>query len=81
MLFRFKSIRATHQRMINKTFQEEIGETLEWYIDDMIIESNQEELHSQHLQRVFKRVRKYNMHLKPEKRTFGVRAGKLWVSI
>lgn len=40
MLFRFNNIRETHQRMINKTFQEEIGETLGWYIYDMIIESN-----------------------------------------
>lgn len=46
-------------------------------LDDMIVKSSQEELHAQHLKRVFKMVRKYNMILNPVKCTFGVRNNKL----
>lgn len=42
---------------MNKVFLEEIGKMLEVYINDMIVKSNQEECHDQHLSRVFKRVR------------------------
>ena len=41
--------------MMNKVFKEEIGETLEIYMDD-IVKSNDEELHDKHLTCVFRRV-------------------------
>lgn len=43
--------------MMNKIFQEKIGETLEVYMDDIIVKSDQEDLNAQHIQRLFKRLR------------------------
>lgn len=45
-------------------------------MDDMIIKSDQEELHTQHFQREFRKVRQYDIRLNPEKSNFGVRIDK-----
>lgn len=42
--------------MMNMIFEEEIGEVLEVYMDDMIVKSNQEEQHDKYLTSVFRRV-------------------------
>lgn len=42
MPFGLKNASVTYQRMMNKIFQEEIGDTLELYMYDMIVKSNQE---------------------------------------
>ena len=39
MPFRVKNIRATYQHMVNKVFKELLGNTMEAYVDDMIIKS------------------------------------------
>lgn len=49
MPFRLKNMSVTYQRMINKVFQDKIGEVLEVYTDNMIVKSSQEESHDQHL--------------------------------
>lgn len=61
MPFRLNNVDATYQRMMNNIFQEEIGEALEVYMNDMIVKSGQEELHTYHLQGVFKKVQQYDM--------------------
>lgn len=43
--FGLKNIGATYKRMMNKDFKEEMGETLEIYVDDMIVKLSKEELH------------------------------------
>lgn len=48
--FGLKNVDATYQAIMNKVFQKEIGETLEVYMDDMIVNFGQEEIHDQHLQ-------------------------------
>lgn len=63
--------------MMNKVFKEEIGDTFEVYIDDMLVKFSEEKLHDKHLTRVFQIVRQYNMRLNLEKRAFGVRAKKM----
>lgn len=60
--------------MMNKGFREDIWETLEVYMDDLIVKSIQEEFHDQHLWQVFKRVRQYNMNLNRKKWEFGVKS-------
>lgn len=45
-------------------------------MDAILVKFGQEELYDQHIQRVFKRIRQYNMRLNPEKCTFRVRADK-----
>jgi hypothetical protein len=76
MPFGLKNARATHQWMMNKVFQAEIGDMLEVYMDDMIVKSKDEDEHTAHLRRVFEQARKCKMRFNPEKCTFGVRASK-----
>jgi len=57
-------------------FEEQIGKTMEVYIDDMLVKSLRAEDHLTHLQETFKILRKYNMKLNPEKCVFGVGSGK-----
>src|SRR3954468_9839273 len=76
MPFGLKNAGATYQRMMNKVFRGEIGDTLEVYMDDMIVKSREDVDHTAHLERVFKQARSCKMRFNPEKCTFGVRAGK-----
>ncbi|CAJ2637946.1 unnamed protein product [Trifolium pratense] len=76
MPFGLKNAGATYQRMMNKVFNNEIGDMLEVYMDDMIVKSEEEVDHTAHLKKVFDQARKYNMRFNPEKCTFGVKAGK-----
>lgn len=50
---------------------------IEVYVDDMIAKSQTEVDHLDHLLKLFKRLRKYQLRLNPNKCTFGVRSGKL----
>lgn len=43
MPYVLKNIRFMYQRVMNKIFKEEIGETLEVYMDVMIVKSSKEE--------------------------------------
>lgn len=43
MPFGLKNTRETYQRIMNKIFDEEIGEMVEVYMDDMIFKFNKEE--------------------------------------
>lgn len=50
MLFDLKNVRAAYRRIMDKVFSEEIGETLDIYIDDTIVKFNK------HFYHVFQRV-------------------------
>ncbi|KAI5344038.1 hypothetical protein L3X38_011915 [Prunus dulcis] len=39
MPFGLKNARATYQRLVNKIFKEQIGKTMEVYVDDMLVQS------------------------------------------
>lgn len=62
---------------MNKVFKKEIRDMLEVYMDDMIVKSVEESKQRHHLEEVFAHARQYNMHLNPEKCTFGVKEGKI----
>lgn len=49
MPFILENSRTSYQRMMNKVFNEKIGETMYTYMDGMIIKSNKEKLHDKHL--------------------------------
>ncbi|XP_058787909.1 uncharacterized protein LOC131662207 [Vicia villosa] len=49
--FGLKNAKATYQRMMNKVFRAEIGDMLEVYMDDMIVQSQEETDHSVHLKK------------------------------
>ena len=57
-------------------FQEQIGASMEVYIDDMLVKSATAELHIGHLSEAFQILKEYNMKLNPAKCAFGVSAGK-----
>ena len=76
MPFGLKNAGATYQRLVNKMFEEQIGKSMEVYIDDMLVKSLRAEDHLAHLQKTFEILRKYNMKLNPEKCAFGVGWGK-----
>ena len=71
-----KKAGATYQRLVNRMFADKLGDTMEAYIDDMLVKS----LHAadllRHLRDCFKTLNKYGMKLNPAKCTFGVSSGE-----
>ena len=73
--FGLKNAGATYQRLVTKMFRPLLGSTMEVYIDDMLVKSNQSPDHTTHLQQTFDLLREYSMKSNPLKCAFGVRAG------
>ncbi|CAA0829593.1 Uncharacterized mitochondrial protein AtMg00860, partial [Striga hermonthica] len=76
MTFGLKNAGATYQRLVNKMFAHLIGHTMEVYVDDMLVKSEQAPDHIAHLSEVFDILREYSMVLNPKKCTFEVGSGK-----
>ena len=47
--FELRNAGATFQRMVNKIFKDLIGDTMEVYVDDMLVKSVQSMEHLEHL--------------------------------
>ncbi|KAI3696981.1 hypothetical protein L6452_29656 [Arctium lappa] len=76
MPFGLKNAGSTYQRLVNMMFKEHLGDTMEVYIDDMLVKSKHADDHIGHLKQSFDILREYKMKLNPTKCSFGVRAGK-----
>jgi hypothetical protein len=76
MPFGLKNAGATYQRLVNRMFCNELGKTMEAYVDDMLVKSIKSNDHIDDLSRCFDILRVYGMKLNPMKCTFGVRGGK-----
>ena len=76
MPFGLKNAGATYQRLVTKIFQLLLGNTMEAYIDDMLVKSKEHFDHTKHLQEAFELLRRYGMKLNPLKCEFGVSVGK-----
>ena len=76
MPFGLKNAGATYQRLVTKMFRPLLGNTMEVYIDDMLVKSKQCLNHAAHLQQTFDPLREYGMKLNPLKCAFGVSAGR-----
>ncbi|KAL2236614.1 UNVERIFIED_CONTAM: Retrovirus-related Pol polyprotein from transposon [Sesamum indicum] len=76
MPFGLKNAGATYQRLVNKMFAQQIGKTMEVYVDDMLVKSQQPDEHLEHLKVAFAIMREHGMKLNPSKCTFGVGGGK-----
>ena len=61
---------------MDRMFREQIGKTMEVYVDDIIVKSDSVEQHANDLAEVFQQIRKYDMRLNPKKCVFGVEGGK-----
>lgn len=66
----------TSHGLVNMVFADEIGKTMEVYVDGMLIKSVRARDHVYHPDQMFNIARKYGMKLNPLNCTFGVRAGK-----
>ena len=53
MPFGLKNAGATYQRLVNKMFANYLGDTMEVYIDDMLVKSLHVEQHLEHLCQAF----------------------------
>ena len=76
MPFGLKNAGATYQHLVNKVFTNLIGQTMEVYVDNMLVKSFKKENHVLNLREMFSLLRKYNMKLNPAKCAFGVGSGK-----
>ena len=57
-------------------FADKLGNTMDVYIDDMLVKSLRAVDHLSHLKECFKTLNEYEMKLNPEKCTFGVTSGE-----
>ena len=76
MPFGLKNKGATYQRSVIEIFQLLLGNTMEAYIDDMLMKSKDCFDHTQHLQEAFELLRRYDMKLNPLKCAFRVSSDK-----
>ena len=58
-------------------FADQIGQTMEVYIEDMLVKSLDAEDHISDLHQAFSTLRRYNMKLNPAKCSFRVSSGKI----
>ena len=74
--FDLKNVGATYQRLLTKIFQTLLGNTMETYIDDILVKSKECFDHTKHLQEALELLRRYGMKLNPLKCTFEVSSSK-----
>ena len=76
MTFGLKNAGATYQRAMNLIFHELLGNTVEVYIDDIVVKSAEFSSHIANLRKAFDKMRQYGLKMNPRKCAFGVSAGK-----
>jgi hypothetical protein len=76
MTFGLKNAGATYQRAMNLIFHELFGNTVEVYIDDIVVKSAEFSSRIADLRKAFDKMRWYGLKMNPRKCAFGVSAGK-----
>ncbi|KAM2069288.1 hypothetical protein ACFX16_000814 [Malus domestica] len=76
MPFDLNNAGATYQRLVNLMFAEQIGKSMEFYADDMLVKSKHVDQHFTNLSEFFTILKRYRMRLNPNKYAFGVGFGK-----
>ncbi|CAL8990437.1 unnamed protein product, partial [Prunus brigantina] len=76
MPFNLKNVGATYQHLVNSIFAPLIGNTIEVYVDDMLVKSRTADQHIPNLSAMFTILKQYRMRLNPTKCAFGVASGK-----
>jgi hypothetical protein len=76
MTFGLKNAGATYQRAMNLIFHELLGNTVEVYIDDIVVKSAEFGPHIADLRKAFDKMCRYGLKMNPRKCAFGVSAGK-----
>ena len=67
MPFGLKNAGATYQRMVTKMFKDQIGRTIEIYIDDMIVKIKSSKNHLKDLTKTFRTLRLHKLRLNASK--------------
>lgn len=75
MPFGLKNAGSTYQRMMTRMFEQQMGKTVEVYIDDMVVKSKLVTDHIRDLDEVFHILRRYKLRLNASKCSFGVDRG------
>ncbi|CAN6552467.1 unnamed protein product [Malus baccata var. baccata] len=75
MPFGLKNAGATYQRAMNAIFHDLISQSMEVFIDDIVVKSKMEEQHLVDLRQALTRMRIHKLKMNPKKCAFGVRAG------
>ena len=76
MPFNLKNAGVTYQRLVTKIFRSLLGNTMEAYINDMLVKSKERLDNTKHLQEAFKLLRRYDLKLNPLKCAFRVSSDK-----
>ncbi|KAM1794266.1 hypothetical protein ACFX11_034761 [Malus domestica] len=76
MPFGLKNAGATYQKLVNSMFAEQIGKSMEVYVDDMLVKSKHANQHITNLSETFTILKRYQIRLNPNKCAFGVGSGK-----
>ncbi|GJS46031.1 reverse transcriptase domain-containing protein [Tanacetum coccineum] len=76
MPFGLKNAGVTYQRLVDSTFQNQIGKNLEAYVDDMVIKRKDEKDLLADIAETFENLKAINIKLNPKKISFGVEEGK-----
>ncbi|KAM2809023.1 hypothetical protein PS2_043825 [Malus domestica] len=76
MPFGLKNAGVTYQRLVNSMFAEQIRNSMEVYVDDMLVKSKHVDQHIANLSETFTILKRYRMRLNPNKCAFGVGSGK-----
>jgi len=76
MPFGLKNASATYQRLMDRILAPMLERNVQAYVDDMVVNYEEEKQYVADLKELFETMGKYNMNLNPEKCVFGVEAGK-----
>ena len=77
MPFGLKNAGTTYQKAMVTLFHDMMHKKIEVYVDDLIAKSQEDESHIENLQKLFKRLKKFQLKLNPAKCTFGATSRKL----
>ncbi|KAD2805208.1 hypothetical protein E3N88_38585 [Mikania micrantha] len=72
MPFDQKNMEATHQKMVNMVFKDQLGKNIELYLNDLVVKSRRETIMMSDVAETLMQLRKYNIKLNPSGCAFGV---------
>lgn len=75
MPFGLKNAGATYQRAMTYVLDDLIHQSVECYVDDMVVKTKERERHQEDLRVVFERLRKHQLKMNPLKCAFAVQSG------
>lgn len=76
MPFWLKNTGATFEWLVDRIFEDVIDQSIEMYVDDMVVKSTTDVEHLKNLAKVFQLLKKYELRLNPDKYSFEVQGGE-----